>query len=66
MSRVTILFFSMLQITRSAIWPYVKWTVSMIADGHLIFLRGLCEYVWVNTQAVLFGRWKVGGVGIRG
>ena len=28
---------------------YVKWTVSMvIADSHLIFLRGLCGYIWVN------------------
>ena len=28
---------------------YVKWTVSMvIADRHLIFLRGLCGYIWVN------------------
>ena len=27
----------------------VKWVVRlMIADGHLIFPRGLCGYVWVN------------------
>ena len=31
--------------------PQVKEAVNLVtAHGHLIFLRGLCEYVWVNIQ----------------
>ena len=31
--------------------PCIKWIVIlMIADGHLIFLRGLYEYMWVNNS----------------
>ena len=43
-------FFRNLQITRSDIRPHIKWAaVSLvIVNGHLIFLRGLCGYVWVN------------------
>ena len=34
---------------KSNIGPQIKWAVSLVvADGHLIFLRGLCAYVWVN------------------
>ena len=44
--------FLCLHITRSDIMPHKKWAVSLvIADGHLIFLTGLCKvcrYVWVN------------------
>ena len=40
--------FLCLQIIRSDIRPHAKWAVSlMIADDHLIFLRGFCVYVWV-------------------
>ena len=39
-----------LQITRLDIRPHLKLVVSlMIADGHLIYPRVLCENVWVNT-----------------
>ena len=41
--------FLCMRITRSDIRLHVKWAVSLvIADGWLIFLRGLCGYVWVN------------------
>ena len=41
--------FLSLKITRSDIRAHVKWAVSLvITDGHSIFLRGLCGYVWVN------------------
>ena len=41
--------FLRLQITKSDIRPHEKWAVGLvIADGHLIFLRGLCRYAWVN------------------
>ena len=41
--------FLSLQITRSDVRPHIKWAVSLvIADDHLIFLMGLCGYVWVN------------------
>ena len=41
--------FLCVQITRSDIRTRVKWAVSLvIADGHLIFLRGLCGYAWAN------------------
>ena len=36
------------QITRSDIRPYKKWAVSLVHMVTLIFLRGLCGYVWDN------------------
>ena len=60
--------FQNLQITRSDIRPHIKWAVILvIAYGHtqsglstwwlhmvtLIFLRGLCGYVWVNILTLL-------------
>ena len=48
MSCMTMLFLN-LEITTSDITPHKKLAVSLvIAHGHLIFLRGLCGYVWVN------------------
>ena len=42
-------FFSCLQITKSDLRPYIKWAISLvIAAGHLILLKGLCGYAWVN------------------
>ena len=42
-----------LQITRSDMRPGVKRAVSLvIPDGHLIFLRRLRRYVWVNVLIV--------------
>ena len=36
-------------IMGSDIRPHVRWAVSLvIADGYLIFLRGLCGYVWLK------------------
>ena len=41
--------FLCLQITKIDIWPQVKWALNLvIAYGHLIFLMGLCGFVWVN------------------
>ena len=49
MSCTTILIFQCLQIARADIRSHKKSAVSLvIADGHLIFFRGLCGYVWVN------------------
>ena len=55
--------FLCLQITRSDIRSHLKGAVSLvIADGHLIFLRGLCGYVWFNIltlsplRVMSFGR----------
>ena len=51
-SYVTISFLC-LQITRSDIRPGITWVVSLvIADGQVIFLRGLCGYVWVDTPTI--------------
>ena len=45
----------MLTITGSNIRLQAIWAVSLvIADGHLIFLRGMSGYVWVNMLTWLF------------
>ena len=37
-------------ILYSKLANHIKWAVSLlIADGHLIFLRSLCEYVLVTV-----------------
>ena len=42
-------FFQCLQITRSNIRLHIQWSVSLvIADGYLIFLKGLYGYSLVN------------------
>ena len=46
--------FLCLQITRSDIGPHIKWDVRrVIADDHLIFLRGLCGYVLITCMGTL-------------
>ena len=37
-----------LQITRSDIRPHIKWSVWWLHMISLIFLRGLCGYIWVT------------------
>ena len=49
MSCMTILF-SLLANHERRHQPQVKWTVNLvIADCHLIIIRGLCGYIWVNV-----------------
>ena len=44
-----------LQITRSCIRLDVKWAVSLvIADGHLIFLRGLCVTHFIEKSVTFY------------
>ena len=52
---------STLAITISDIRPHVKWTVSLvIADYHLISLRGVYGYAWVQGLVDRVGQaWKV-------
>ena len=51
--------FLRLQIIRLDIRKYVKQAVSLvIADGHLVFLRGLCGHVWVNILTLPPWRWN--------
>ena len=38
-----------LQMTRSDIRAHIKWAVSLVT---LIFLRGLCGYVWINIYSL--------------
>ena len=46
--------------------PHVKWTVNLvIADDHVIFLRGLCGYVWANTHTHITPRVKSGRKEVR-
>ena len=46
--------FLCLQITRSDIGPHIKWDVSrVIADDHLVLLRGLCGYVLITCMGTL-------------
>ena len=49
LSNDILFFFICLQITKADIKPQAKWAVNLvIADGHIIYLRSLCKYVWVN------------------
>ena len=43
-------FYKQVQISRSDIRPYIKWAVCLVILHMVtsIFLRGLCEYIWVN------------------
>ena len=48
------------QITRSDIWPHIKWAVSLvIAYGHFNFPQGLCGHVWVNILTLSPARGSV-------
>ena len=43
--------FFCVHITKADIRPDVKGAVCLvIVDGHLIFFRGMCGYVWVNMS----------------
>ena len=44
------IFHKQVQISRSDIWPHIKWAVSLVILQMVtsIFLLGLCGYIWVS------------------